>query len=401
MEITSTPKSVLSWTIILFVVFLTIGTGLSLQKLLWTDELFTQTHTIDPIGYQEILTGQFSEGNLCPLYYLIQKSVCIAFHYKLPFHWIGENSVYEPSSQWILRIPANIFMSLALALIFWFFARYYSLGAGWFALGVTLSSPIVWLYWVEARPYGLWFLLTMIQLLFLLYSLRQPQSNRWILLGSVHILLSLCIVLSAPQILFVSLIFYLYKDRNPIKYLWITALPLTVCYLYHLLSKQIYAWLPSTGIHNTPAFFSIPDLIHYASKHWNLFIAPNMPSLWLLFFGVGIMVTASSNKKTLDKKEALVFLVLLCSLFATAILILNFFRNFSSIPANNFSISERYFIFLAPSGIITFVLLSLDLWNAFRDDRWLRLSIGAGIGGILLVSFIQTFFYIFSLGLYQ
>ena len=68
--------------------------------------------------------------------------------------------VADYKGQIILRINANLLMSLSIVLIFYFFVRYYSWGAGIYSLLLSLSSFMVWAHWVEARPYVLWFFLT-------------------------------------------------------------------------------------------------------------------------------------------------------------------------------------------------------------------------------------------------
>ena len=149
-----------------FFILLAGGFLLSQHKLLWRDEIFTQQSAIDTHSYLDLLTSKIPDGNKNPLFYIIQKAVCDISSFHLPVTYSKEqNFIRDIPSQIILRIPSNIYMSLALALIFYFFARFVSVLAAFYALSVALVSPMVWMYWVEARPYSLWFLLTTIQLL--------------------------------------------------------------------------------------------------------------------------------------------------------------------------------------------------------------------------------------------
>src|SRR3989338_4552810 len=148
----------------LFLILLAIGFVLAVRKPLWNDEIFTQTRNIDQASYAAILTGKIVEGNNCPIFYLIQKGVCDLVQYRFPKVWDSREWEFSDlRSQLILRIMPNIFTAGTLAIIFYFFARYYSFGAGVYGLLVALSSLMVWGYWVEARPYPLWFFLTIVQ----------------------------------------------------------------------------------------------------------------------------------------------------------------------------------------------------------------------------------------------
>jgi len=113
-----------------FILFFTGGFFLSQHKVLWLDELYTQKVAIDADSYAGILSMQFPEGNKNPLFYIIQKSVCDIFSFHMPVtDKVGLSTKRYIPAQIILRIPANIYMSLALAIIFYFFTRFYSIYA--------------------------------------------------------------------------------------------------------------------------------------------------------------------------------------------------------------------------------------------------------------------------------
>ena len=176
----------------IFALLLIIGFSLSAHKVLWLDELYTQQTAIDANSLKGILSHTFPDGNKNPLFYVIQKGACKAFSYRLPVYFPQYfYSTRDVPSQVILRIPSNFYMSLALALIFYFFTRFFSFYAAIYALCVALVTPMVWFYWVEARPYSLWFLLTSIQLLLLCCTTIAPKIKNVRGLFWTHILLAL------------------------------------------------------------------------------------------------------------------------------------------------------------------------------------------------------------------
>ena len=207
------------WTsFLIFFILIGIGISLASRKQLWTDELYSQKQ-IETIPFSELIKGKLNkaEGNPCPLFYLNQKMMFSLIKFKFPIPWKGEFCIYEPASQIIIRILNIIYVSLGLTIVYYIFGHYYSLRTGILALLMFLSNPMVWLYWAEARPYGLWFLLTIIQCSLLLSILNAPQkSNYWIWLYLIHILLSMTIILTLPQILFVSLTIWVVQ-KLPLK----------------------------------------------------------------------------------------------------------------------------------------------------------------------------------------
>ena len=74
---------------LLFIILLTVGTSLAKYKPLWTDEIYSQVRSIEKLSYGAILLGPPGEGNTCPFFYLIQKTICDIFHYKVhAYKWV-------------------------------------------------------------------------------------------------------------------------------------------------------------------------------------------------------------------------------------------------------------------------------------------------------------------------
>jgi len=98
------------------IMLLVIGYSLSERKLLWNDELYSQNTAIDAEPYAGLLSLNFPDGNKNPLFYVVQKAVCGIFSYHMPAIYSKElNRTRDIPSQAILRIPSNVYMSLALA----------------------------------------------------------------------------------------------------------------------------------------------------------------------------------------------------------------------------------------------------------------------------------------------
>src|SRR3989338_3199932 len=134
-----TKKSRFNWPLIiavlLFVLSLAIGYQLSLRRPLWNDEIYTQVTVVDPKSYADIIFFRIKrlEGNSCPLFYLVQKGVSDLFQFQFPVLWQKEWAIDQPGAQVIMRLSSDVFMSLSIALLVYFFSRYYSIFTGIYA----------------------------------------------------------------------------------------------------------------------------------------------------------------------------------------------------------------------------------------------------------------------------
>ena len=108
----------------LIVFLLGFGQGLSIaiKKPLWTDEIFTQTDSIESKTWLQVLKGDMGQGNNSPLFYSIQKVVCLFTGYRSQDLWHKD----EPQARLILRLVPVFFMSLGIALCVWYFFYFYS-----------------------------------------------------------------------------------------------------------------------------------------------------------------------------------------------------------------------------------------------------------------------------------
>ena len=144
-----------------------LGLRLAEHKPLWNDELYSLLSSVRNLSYGDIITAKITEGNNTPLFYLSQKAFIDLTGYQPPQEWVaGQWGHNHPYSNLRIRILPVACMSVAIAVIFYFFSYFYSIWTGLYALAVAFSSFMVWAYGFEARPYALWFLLTTLQAVF-------------------------------------------------------------------------------------------------------------------------------------------------------------------------------------------------------------------------------------------
>ena len=272
-------------------------------------------------------------------------------------------------------------MSLSITLLFYFFTRYYSFGAGAYALLVTLSSFMVWAYWVEARPYALWFFLTTGQLLLFLSLLKDKKNNSflWTWLAAVHLLLAFTLILSSIQIAIASFLLWAYNiEKSWRKYFFMTVIPLSVCLFYYSQS-MLYSYLLANPFQLI--FYNIP------------------PERIIIFFVYFIfwLVYAWQKKKggsSLYPTDAFPYgkpygpLLILMLMAALMLLLIMRFRQPAAV--GHTTLSERYFLYLTPVGIIAVVLFSLDLVRVCKRKRWMLANVVMALGGLLIIRFLRT-----------
>jgi hypothetical protein len=360
---------------------LAAGLDLSQRRPLWNDEIFTQMNSIDAVSYRDILLGRFPEGNNSPLYYLLQKSVCDLFQYKFILPWNKEWFLHDDRSQVILRLVSNLCMSSALALMVYFFARFYSWGLGLLALAAALGAPMTWMYWIEARPYALWFFLTTAQsLVFLCLVSGQKESRRgWEWLVLCHLLLSLSAIFGVLQILVVSALLWILKERRWQCYVLLTAVPLALSLIsYSTRNVKFALW--------------------FREGPWELILQAVPGEYFILLAVSGALMVRSlmTAKGAFPPYWGLAGGTLLAGA-----VIMGFFKLVAGDGSRGFAISSRYFIFLLPAVILAVTLAAADLWRLFKNDRWMRMNVLLLVGGLLAVRLLETYISILGSGTFM
>lgn len=391
---------------LVFIVCLMIGFHLSLRKTLWNDELFTQFYNIESRSYADILLGSISESNNCPLYYLLQKGLSDAFHFRLPQKkWSDIIRMRDTRSQIFLRIIPNGAMSLSLASLFYFFMRFYGVWAGLYALGLSFSSFMVWAYWVEARPYAPWFFLTTLQALLFLRLIRDagesPFEKRKTLkyLMGIHWLLCLTATLGLAQVVIVSLLLLVYSrwgqgvSFSPKTYWGLSVLPVMVTLYYYIQAPKFKFWFSSPPI----------QLIYTCVPlEWiQFFILYSVVFLGSLFLGkYPLRILYLNPFRKLGHQRGNGFLLLLGLNFLLAMGILLIFKIGDTRGPEGFVITNRYFIYLTAVGIIATTLFAIHLVRCFEGYRWIQLNLLIVFAGFLIIRAMKTYFNLFAQSIY-
>ncbi len=343
-------------SLVLFCAFIVGGLWVSAGKRLWNDEVFSFFNSVNNISYTQMALAKIPEGNNTPLFYAMQKAWLSLGSYRMPVTWVDMHSpsVYPDFySNIFLRFWPVVCMSLAVVGVFYFFSRFYSIWLGLYALLVALSTFMVWAYAFEARPYALWFLLTTIQgCLFIRCWGDQKAYERlvpWLIL--CHVLLALSVVFSLIQISAVCLLLWVLKDRDWRRYIGLWLIP-TIMALFYYTHAPKYK------------FFFVDSMREL--------ISANLPTdrlLILALFGVFWFFNGVKGeaKRLTGAFGGFTLMVLLGCWVVLATLPLK-----DPDKIEGFRISNRYFICLAPLGIMATTLFSYYLTQAFKGwMRWL------------------------------
>ncbi|MBF0489146.1 MAG: hypothetical protein HQL15_00825 [Candidatus Omnitrophica bacterium] len=354
---------------IVFLLCLLIGFWMAQHKPIWNDEFYTAVSSVDARSYADQFLGHIPEGNNTPLFYALQKSLCQMIHYHIPAVWKTGQWDSNRQAQIILRVIPVLCMSLSIALIFFYFARGYSLGWAIYSLFVFLSSYMAWAYWAEARPYPLIVLLTTVQSLFFLKIVNQPkgETQGWKSLAVVHLLLAFTFIFSIGQIVAASLMLWVKQQRSWKKYLFWTVLPVGIALFYysHAPRYPFYFGLsPEQLIRDNfsrERFYILFVFIVLAAAYWL-----GVKRSWKSFF---------INQEIKSSITFVFFTVL--TLLATAG-VLGLFMLHQCQPGTGFPITSRYFIYLTPIGVIAATVMTRSIIHSLSGYRWLQwIMIGA------------------------
>jgi hypothetical protein len=351
----------------LFVLFLSMGIFISSRKPLWNDESYSQANTISKGTYPQIIfSGIQGEGNKSPLFYLQQKMLCDTFHYK-------STAVRDSKFERIfLRIPTVLEISLFLTMLFYFFSRRFNLWFGFLGVFTALSSLMLWWYWAEARPYGLWVLLTACQMFLFIDITENPLVSRrhWIWLGMVHILLALTCVLSVIQVTVISAII-LFQKPHWKKFIFLLLIPLLLA-----------AYYKPTGPANNVIFtMTVDQLLRDNMARDRLYVLLFYPFLLLLCFILSKLHLKVHRDDLIVKSFP--FFLAVFSTILTTVLFLAYLRD-HALNQGQYVVS-RHIIFLLPVGIIAVTYLAGIVWESFKGISWMRIVPIVGI--LILLSY--------------
>ena len=365
-------------TVFIFLILFYLGVQLSLRKVLWTDELYTHTFNVEPLSYKEIIKGSVKEGCNSPLFYLTQKMFLSVVQYHFPFKWNADGNIYHQPSQMLLRTLPNICMSLSLSLIIRFFLVHYSWPAAILSLITSLSSYMVLAYWAEARPYALWFLLSVLQLLLFLRIVSSQKNKDWLYLASIHFLLSLTIFLSIVQVIIVSVLLYFRKDLNK------TLSRFVLLAVGPLLIYGYYFWQASLngGLYHYKIVNPLLRLFEaFAFDHFLLLFV-----LGLIYFGCTHLLKFKTRNFSRSGINFLFYSAFLL-FFSFVLFVVLKFQEISSGNVPGFELNSRYLLFLTPLEIMATVLGVVFVFRFLKENE---------VGGLWLGQFVCmiSFFYV-------
>ncbi len=340
-------------TLLVFLVSCWTGLSMARQKPLWNDELYSETIDV-PSSYWDIVVKQSPiEGNKAPAYYFPQKLIEQLFSFRVPETVKPPDLYFDKRAQIICRINSIFWMSLSIALIFYFFTRTTALWAGVSALLITLSTFMVWSYWAEDRIYALWFFLTIVQGLIVSWSSQDNQRKSNVLgwLALTNILLSLTTTLGAVQIAACAVWLYFSGHKKIKDHLLTAAIPVAICLFYYTRATQFSFVFPF------PA--------------WKL-ITANVPleRILLMFAALLWLWKGAVQPSTVsDKKGDWRYLSYLGLTFLAGVGLVVLFKMKSGSLADerHCIVHARHVLFLAPIGIMAAAFLFVRLMEKSRS----------------------------------
>jgi hypothetical protein len=362
-------------SLLILAVGFVIGQNVAWHKPLWTDEIFTQVSTNEGRSYLDIVCLRTEEGNRCPLFFLIQKAAMEALHFRLPFAWQREGFVVHRLSQEMMRLPAVVFMSLAIALMFWFFCRYYSVAAGVLVFLMALASIVVWFYWAEARAYSFWMLLTTCQTLLLLKMFMEegrPRKALWHMLTVIHLALCLTILYGAAQVFLAAAVLRLWKGVPVRSFLWTALVPTLFSVMIFFNTPRLAAVYP-VGIPESQVLVNFPPERLALVAIFCLFL--------ILAGHLKLLVTRDVAWAAAERLKPFFFFALAMFLGGWGMMLV-----FKAMAAGKGTFClVRYFVFLTPVAIIATSLVLVHAWRISRCYPWCRWGMVVGAAGIFLM----------------
>ncbi|MFH0753768.1 MAG: hypothetical protein V2A70_04315 [Candidatus Omnitrophota bacterium] len=355
-------RQVLIWCVAagIFLFGLVQGFSVAVRKPLWTDEIYSQISSVEGKDLLTMWRGGIREGNNAPLFYTIQKVICQATGFKGGDLW----HKHDLTSMIVLRVAPVIFMSLALAFIFWFFARTGSLVMGAAALFMAMATYLVWAYWAEARPYAMLYALTALQAVVLMQALCSRDLSRgWRSAACVHIILAFTSPLSVIQVGASALVLWLAGYRKFVPLMLTVVVPLALGFWYHFSYTEHYSFwftpygqplaLVKSALPESRLIFlmAAPLILWTGVKRSGKNVDPGiwlfLGWVWLTILGYGVFLTYLWLKQK---------------------------------PHVGFEVSNRYMMALAPIGVVAVMFLFMELYKRAasiwaRGFLWLIMAI--------------------------
>lgn len=363
---------ILIFSMVIFFIAFFIGIFVASKKPLWNDEIFSQVSSVEKVPIKQVLEGKVREGSNSPLFYLIQKATCSLAHYRFPGPWDGSLYVNDAYGQLILRLNPIICTSLLITFIFCYFALYHSFWTGIYSIGISFSSFMIWNFYGEARPYALWMLLTALQSIALFVSIKTKEW-KWslaLMLAGIHFLLAITSIFSIFQIssAFVVL-FILWRYKWRWDYVYLFLIPSAIALFYYIRAPKYN--------------------FRFVDGPMEL-IGASLPLDRMVFIIIILFIIAYAKyiqKISLkdifrDRFRQSSFYLIFCACMAiVTVFIISVFKINENLN-DGFQISNRYFTYLTPLGIIAVTLFS-EQWFVFCKKNWQKFIVGIFLIGLL------------------
>jgi len=386
--------------IILWCVIFAVGMWLAMHKPLWCDELYGQKVTIEGSSWGKILTGRINnEGNNFPLYYAIQKAVTSTAHFNLPDELIKDfelptekrkyNLFVYPKGQILLRLLPDALTSSAIVFLVRFFWIREGIVVGFMAFLSALTSGMVWRYWVEARPYPLWFLLTLLQALFLIQLITEsgPSSRVKIRLMICHWLLAVTAPLGFIQVIIAQAVLFQFGQRRLMDHLWAGILPVcgVLFFLNHRSSSALYMGTSPIGI------------------IWLNFSYEQLSLLFFYFMALICLKVWVCNNTSIEQRpwKGLAHFSNLLMGFCLSIMIIAYIYWRWPQGQNGFPVLGRHFYFLSALTVVMVPSMFSDLWLRSKGSPFWRGVFLVFFTVLLISQFIGSFGNAWVHGFYQ
>ncbi|MBF0489147.1 MAG: hypothetical protein HQL15_00830 [Candidatus Omnitrophica bacterium] len=353
---------------------LTLGLWMAAHSPLENDEYYSLTRSVMKTSYAQMFKGSINEGNNSPLFYFLQKLQCNIFLYHPSQAWMeGRWEGEDVFSQVFLRVQSIFWIALALSSVFYFFASRYSLWVGAYALMVALSSSMLWCHWTEARPYALWFCLSMFQVLILLELFQEANNQEekdWKCLTVVHWLLALTATISIIQMAVAGIVLAIFRQRRWVTTVIAFGIPMLVCLFYYVMAPKYHFFFKEGPL----------DLVN-----------ANFPKdrLMILFIFALVLIYKSLPIKDWRKQLELRYFVFVTVIILFFVLLLMKMQWSTAGIPRGFQVSNRYLIPLAPVGIVATTLFSMYLVKAFQS-QWVRAIVVLVLLGFLMFRIQKT-----------
>ncbi len=358
-----------------------------MHRPLWSDELCSQKMAIEQSSWSQILIGQIHELNNPPLYYVLQKAITSMVSLTFPDDFIKDSQLsvekrkyflyVYPKGQILLRLLPDIFMTTAIVLLVRFFWIRDGLVPGLMALLSALSVGMVWRYWVEARPYSLWFLLTLLQSLILIEILSQGLRSSVRVknyLTLCHCFLAVTVTLGLFQIIIAQIILFLFGQRRLGYHLRAGVLPICIALFY-------FGMRSLTKLSSSKIFDIATDPVDIISSNFSVEQLSILFFYFLAFFSRRIW-NSKNDDQNAWKGLAHLWNLTICFFLSIIFLVYVHWR-WAGVHKGT-PIYDRHFLFLAALGVVLIPAMFSDLWSRSKGSFFWR--------GVYLVFFIVILF---------